>query len=44
MCVYIYIYDSVIYFSYRRNHCIQNKTLYNGRMLEGFLLLVRTLH
>ena len=35
---------NLVYFLHRPNRHIQDKTLYNGRMLEGTLLLVCSLH
>ena len=36
-------FESLIYFVSRLNHHIQDEAFYNGRMLEGTLLLICSL-
>ena len=40
ICKLSYKFESLIYFSYRLNHHIQDEVCCNGRMLEGTLLFV----
>ena len=44
ICKLSYKFESLIYSPHRLNNHVQDLVLYNGRMLEGTLLLVCSLH